>query len=277
VKPIPRWNLVAAGCGTVNLACVRELARGAAAEGLDSVTLIDPAAIREVNAITCPEYAGSEGTHKVERLAELLHRWHEGSTVEALPKDVEDVDWKGLLAPGDASGPTARPVVVLIGLDDWQSRLHVIEDLRHAAQGRSEILPVQAAVERDQAQVTVFGNRWQDACPACGLLELPASEPCALYSDEGQLVRGDLQREARAAAELVAEIVADHLAANGAPCTWARTKTNLHAVRPGSRRFKRHTRPRVGLSGCLGPHSEATPLRPEDLFDEEDQHHVCGV
>jgi len=275
VKQIERWSLVAAGCGTVNLASMKALARADVAAAFDTVGLIDPAVIRDVNAHTCPEYAGYTGKYKVARLAELLREWCGRWNVTLFAEDVEDVDWKRLLRQPEAESESPRPTIVLIGLDDWQSRLHVIEDLRHAAPGSPDVVPVQIAVERDQAQVTVFGNRWLDACPACGLLELPASEPCALFSSEGRLVRGDLQREALQAAELVAEIVAE-LLAPGRLGVWVGTKTNLHAT-PGGRRFTRHVRQRTHVDGCLGPHGTATPMRLEDLFREEDHRHVSNV
>jgi hypothetical protein len=277
VSPIKRWSLVVAGCGTVSLASMRALARAGALGAFDTVGLIDPAVIRDVNAHTCPEYAGHRGKYKVARLAELMREWCGELNVTLFAEDVEDVDWKGLVKRPEGKSDPARPVVVLIGLDDWQSRMHVIEDLRHAAPGRPDVAPVQVGVERDQAQVTVFGNRWLDACPACGLLELPASEPCTVFSSEGQLVRGDLQREALSAAELVAEIVVGLLAAGESACSWVGTKTNLHAISPGSRQFTRHMRRRMRVDGCLGPHSTATPMRPEDLFREEDYRHVCNV
>jgi hypothetical protein len=256
------------GCGTANLASVRALARSPLAERLDEASLIDPAAIREHNAVTCPEYAGDQGKPKVERLAELARAWFAAATVNTLARDAEDVDWNTLLPPNGAVAAPAGRVVVLIGLDDWESRLHVIESLRHAAAGSKRILPVQVALERDQAQVTVFGNRWEDACPGCGLFSLPRNEPCWLLGADGEPARGDLQREARAAGALVAEIVTDHLAAERTGCSWVGTKTNLHAARPGSGRFARHTRARARMASCYGPHSPATPLRPQQLLSQ---------
>jgi hypothetical protein len=163
VNPIKRWSLVAAGCGTVNLASMRALARAGALGAFDTVGLIDPAVIRDVNAHTCPEYAGHRGKYKVARLAELMREWCGELNVTLFAEDVEDVDWKGLLAAGE----------------------------------------------------------------------------CA--------------------------------------CSWVGTKTNLHAISPGSRQFTRHMRRRMRVDGCLGPHSTATPMRPEDLFREEDYRHVCNV
>ena len=259
MKPVERWSLVAAGCGTVNLACVRALAQAPIAEALDGASLIDPAVIRELNALTCPEYAGHRDQYKVERLAELVRAWRGELPITLSAQDVEDVDWKGLLEVQVEGRAAARLIVVLIGLDNWQSRLNVIEDLRHT--GSAEVLPIQVSVERDQAQVAVFGNRWADACPACPMAFVPPSETCTLFSPEGELVRGDLQREARAAAELVTRIVTDQLAANGTASSWVATKTNLHAERPGSRRFNLYTRTRIHMDNCNGPHSAATPIR----------------
>ncbi|MFH1920801.1 MAG: hypothetical protein ABIP48_13035 [Planctomycetota bacterium] len=279
MKPVQRWSLVAAGGGTVILAFLRVLARAGVAKGLDRVSLIDPAVIREVNALTCSEYAGHCGKTKVDRLAELLGQWLEGVKTAILPHEVENVDWTRLLGAGDDAEAPAGPVIVLIGLDQWQSRMNLIEDLRHAAAGKPGVLAIQVAVERDQAQVSVFGNRWEDPCPGCGLLQLPASEPCVLFQADGELVRGNLGREAGASAVLAVRIVTDHLAANGSAGSWVNTKTNLHAVGRGDHRFHRYTRERVRTEGCLGPHGEATPIRLEDLFRESEEvhHHVCDV
>ena len=270
VRLVQPWSLIVVGCGTANLACVRALARSESAKGLDRATLIDPAPVRAVNADTCPEYAGRAGEPKVERLAELIGEWFPAARTTRLDRDVEDVDWRNVLELNGAGGAAAKPRVTLIGLDDWGSRLHVVESIRHAAAGSRAILPVQVAVERDQAQVTVFGNRWQDACPGCGLFSLPGNEPCRLLGADGELVRGDLQGEAVAAGELVVQIVADHLAAAGTASSWVGTKTNLHAARPGSRRFERHTRPRVRVESCLGPHCPTTPIRPQFLVSQRE-------
>lgn len=269
VRPLKPWSLIVVGCGTANLACVRALGGSPMGEGLDEVSLIDAAAIRAHNAVTCPEYAGHRAKPKVRRLAELVRQWFDAATIVTLARDAEDVDWNKLLESSDGVAASARPLVVLVGLDDWGSRLHVIESLRQAAMGSKRILPVQVAVERDQAQVTVFGNRWEDACPGCGLFSLPGEEPCWLLDADGAPARGDLQREARAAGELVTEIVGEHLAAEGTGCRWVGTKTNLHAVRPGSGRFERHTRARVRVASCYGPHSPATPLRPQQLLNQQ--------
>ena len=59
MRPVQPWSLIVVGCGTANLACVRALAHSPVGEALDEVSLIDPASIREHNAVTCPEYAGT--------------------------------------------------------------------------------------------------------------------------------------------------------------------------------------------------------------------------
>ncbi len=94
VTPVNRWSLLAVGCGTANLACVRALASSAAAEGLCWVGLVDPSAIRELNAVTCPEYAGHAGCPKVERLAELVRAWSAPPTVAVFRRYLEEVCWQ---------------------------------------------------------------------------------------------------------------------------------------------------------------------------------------
>lgn len=271
VTQVNRWSLLAVGCGTANLACARAIASTAVAGGLRWVGLVDPSAIRELNAVTCPEYAGHAGRPKVERLAELIREWCAPPTVAVFRHYLEEVDWRQVFEAGSfdaehGGGPLAGPLVVLVGLDDWGSRLRLVEQLRHAAPRRPAILAVQVAVDRDEAQVTVLGNRWEDACPACGIFPLPESEPCLLLGQGGRPVRGDLDRESRAAATLVAEIVADYVAAGGTGCAWVGRKTNLHAESPGGRRFARRTRRRARVAGCMGPHATATPMRPDELL-----------
>lgn len=266
-----RWSLLAVGCGTANLACVRAVASSAVAQRLGWVGLVDPSAIRELNAVTCPEYAGHAGRPKVERLAELVGEWLAPPTVAVFRHYLEEVDWQQVFEARSfeaehGGGPLAGPLVVLVGLDDWGSRLRLVEQLRHAAALRPAILPVQVALDRDEAQVTVLGNRWEDACPACGIFPLPQSEPCVLLGQGGQPVRGDLDREVRAAAALVAEICGDYVAAGGMGCAWVGRKTNLHAESPGSRRFARHAHGRTRVAGCMGPHAAATPMRPDELL-----------
>jgi len=271
VTHVKRWSLLVVGCGTANLACVRAVASSGVAAGLDGVGLVDPAAIRALNAVTCPEYAGHAGRPKVERLAELIRAWCAPPSVVVFRHYLEEVDWRHVLEAGSfgaerGGGPLAGPLVVLIGLDDWGSRLRLVEQLRHAAPRRPTILPVLVAVDRDEAQVTVLGNRWDDACPACGIFPLPESEPCLLLGQGGQPVRGDLDRESRAAGALVAEIVADYVSAGGEGGAWVGRKTNLCAEPPGGRRFTRHTRRRLAVAGCMGPHAATTPMRPDELL-----------
>jgi len=264
VNPIKRWSMLVVGCGTADLAAVRALGASDLADGLDWAGLVDPSKIRDLNALTCPEYAGHQRKWKVDRLGELVREWFTTRRVATFAQCLEEIDWEQLLEPERKDGVPAGPLVALIGLDDWGSRLRLVESLRHAARRRAGILPVQVALDRDQAQVTVLGNGWDEGCPACGIFPLPGSEPCVLLRDR-QLVRGDLQGEARAAAALVIEVVADYLAA-GSGSRWIGTKTNLHRAPRGSEQFARDTHPRDHVPGCQGPHGEATPLRPEDLL-----------
>lgn len=157
-------------------------------------------------------------------------------------------------------------MIALIGLDDWDSRLCAIEDLRRVASEApagarlAGALAIQVGLERGQAQVSVFGPLWDDPCPACGLSVLPRKEPCVALDGEGRLLRGDLQREARAAALLVREIVADCLTAGTISPQWVNTKTNLWAAE-GAEDFQRLTHRGRRCPSCLGPHSPNTPLR----------------
>ena len=103
VTQVNRWHLLAVGCGTANLACARALASSAAAKGLRWVGLVDPSAIRELNAVTCPEYAGHAGRPKVERLAELVRAWCAPPVVAVFHHYLEEVDWRQVFEAGEKS------------------------------------------------------------------------------------------------------------------------------------------------------------------------------
>ena len=283
-----QWNLVVAGCGTAGLAVACAVAHGAAAPSLKSATLIDCDVVEQHNRITCPEYAGYEGEPKASVLAGLLRQWLPGRVeLRVLCRPVEQVDWADVLAPcNGAARPNAEPLTLIVmALDDWQSRLCVVEDVRLVANGKTSLgegefmtVPViQVAVDRDQAQVSVFGSRWDDPCPACGLAALPQPEPCVLLGSDGRSLRGDLQREAKCAARLVVEIIHTAVHGNGLD-RWLNTKTNLVAIGPGGRRYRRYSRPRQPVRSCLGPHSPARPLHAEELLEDllpEEPNHVC--
>ena len=318
--PVP-WHLLTFGCGTAGLACVRALAVSPMAASLASATLIDKSLIRDRNSITCAEYAGHEARPKNERLRELTEAWTGGRVpVLSVQGSVEAFDWQSAVRRTRGLGRDGQPkvsegiaddflgyfagetIIALIGLDDWDSRLTVVRDLRRAASAAPpSFLAIQVGLERDEAQVSVFGPRWDDPCPACGLFLLPTKEPCVLWRADGTLVRGDLQREAHAAAALVCDVVADHLleqSADGrkqspgktqgeptdssaacpncrlpaascrlplptgpAPSRWTNAKTNLLAISPGSAEFRRVTRVRTRMAGCLGAHEAPCPHR----------------
>lgn len=253
------YHLLVAGCGTVGLACTSELAKTDSAPGIASLTLVDRCDIREPNAITCPPYAGHVGRPKSQRLAELASEWLPRSApIRWLRASVETMPWPQLLASlGDGA-----PLIAVAGLDDWDSRVTLVADLRRAAaEATMHAAIIQCGLDRGQAQVAVFSADWSDPCPACGLNVLPEPDACVAYDAAGQLLRGDLQREARAAAQLVAEIVADLLRPSAAGRGWTNTKTNLTAEAGGANGFRRFTHTARRQPGCLGPHSPVGPLR----------------
>jgi len=257
-----RWRLIDLGCGTVGVACLRAVFRSPAASSLEALLVADRDRIHPNNAVTCPEFtADHRGRPKVDRMAELVGQWQKEPAFKTATffGDAEDIDWRRVLAEDNRA---SRPelTVVLCGLDDWQSRLIVVEDLRTVGPiVATEIVCVQVGLDRDQAVVGVFANAWDSPCPACNLSHLPQPEPCIVFSENGRLLRGDLRREARAAAEIVARIVTDCV--QGGSADWLNTKTTLAAFGAETREFNVHTRPRVREPGCLGPHGEATPVR----------------
>jgi hypothetical protein len=260
-------SLYVLGAGTAGFWVARTFARAPVGRHTAHVTIVDRARIREANAVTCPDYAGHVGRFKAERLAELTRAWfpRRTRTVRSLVSEVEAISWGDLLGSDGITESTTA--VAVVGLDNWSSRVNVCEDLRLARDERRarEMHLIQIGLDRDQAAVAVFGSRWADPCPACGLRVLPESTPCYLVSREGTLVRGTLHEEAQAAAHLAARIARRTLAGNR---IWVNTKTNLWKkprrwplrMLPG-RRFGRFTRDTARVDGCRGPHGPATPLR----------------
>ena len=252
------------GCGTVGYWTTLILAHNLAAASMDSLTLIDRDHISEANAITCPQYSGHVGWAKTARLGEIARPLLGSKTrVRAFCKDVQCLDWSEIV--GNARQGMR---VAIIGLDDWQARLTVIEGLRVvASEGGGDALVIQVGLDKDQAGVCVFGCEWNDPCPACGLPTLPANEPCVVQDPERRLLRGNLQREAQAAAALVCQIIAEHCNAAGSS-PWTNTKTNLIAVRPGVTEFRHFRRARMRMSSCLGPHSAQGPINLSGIVQE---------
>ena len=263
----PGFHLVAAGCGTAGYHVMRKLCGDAMAAAIGSVACIDHAPVREANAITCPDYAGQIGRDKAVRLAELIApALREPPLV--ITRRVEEIDWPRLLRVCQGSAAKAADVLVIMGLDDWQSRLCLVEDVRHAAVDYAgRIALVQVALDRGQAQVSTFGSDWADPCPACGLATLPRSEPCIALSADGELLRGDLRHEALAAAEFVLSLFSGRRD-DSAQWRWLNTKTNLIQAADGSD-FHAHTRPRVAMPSCWGPHAATTPLQLSTVLAQE--------
>lgn len=257
------WRLLVCGCGTASYWVIDILGHRGLLSGLAHVALCDRAEIREQNAVTCPLYT-EVGRPKCDRLAELIRPWLPGETaVETIHGNVEQIPWESHFPAAD--GACEQETIVLVGLDRWASRLAVAEDLRrHCGCGRTAM--IQVGLDRGQAGVAVFGCRFADPCPACGLGTLPESEPCVVLGANNQLLRGNLHSEAAAAADVVRQVVADILA--GRAGGWVNTKTNLVAAQPpGGGRYRRFTRRRRRVAGCLGPHSPATPIRWDGLLE----------
>ena len=267
-EAISHWALAIAGCGTAGLAVARTLMPAVAFRLPRRILLADKDSIDVHNGLTCPEYAGRAGEAKVDRLARLVRRWCSPAcpVVATHLAEVESLDWIGWLTESRWQPPVEMAVVVL-ALDDYQSRLCLVEDLRHAVERSGVVLTmVEVGLDRNQAMVSVLGSRWKDACPACGLAYLPQPEACVELDRAGRSRRGDLQRESGAAAELVRRIVLDALAGRRAP--WCNTKNTLMTIAPDSDEFECSTWARARVAGCLGPHSPATPICWDRLQDK---------
>jgi len=262
------YRLVMAGTGTLGLAAARALFHGPFELWPREVLAIDCGSIEEHNAITYHEYARYLGWRKALAAEDLIRVWTGGRVrTGVFDGYVEDMAWK----PWLLSGEPGELLVALAGLDDFQSRICLVQDLREAAAGQPrEVIHVQVGLARNMGVVSTFGNRLEDPCPACFLPHLPAREPCVVFGEGGRLLRGDLQREARACAELVAQIV------GGCLCGRIGRRINRKTVLTASvNGFRRKTRRRRRMPGCYGAHYRATPIRwdevPLPLFEEVQQ------
>ena len=248
------YRLVMAGAGTANLAAARALFRAPFGLWPSEVLVIECGSIEKHNAITCREYAPCVGRRKGPVCVDLIRGWTGGRVRTGLFDGlVEDMDWE----PWLLSGEPGELLVASAGLDDFQSRLCLVQDLRGlAAEHRGEVIHLQIGLARNMGVVSTFGNRLEDPCPACFLPQLPAREPCAVFGEDGSLVRGDLQREARACADVAVRVIRGCL--RGRVDRWINRKTSLTASDTG---FRRNTRRRQRMPGCYGAHHPTTPIR----------------
>jgi hypothetical protein len=263
--------LVLLGAGTVNYHLLAQMARSPVARLVRHIIICDQATIRAENSITCPLYFGHEHEPKCNRLAALaMERFAEARPrISAIHRRVEELPWDQMLArPGTCC---ERVVLVLTGLDDWQSRLAAMEDLRHDAMAHADshdsFVFIQVGLDQHQASIAVLGVSYGDPCPACGKQVLPGPQPCVARLQNHRLLRGNLRCEARAAGRCVRRIV-DDLVLSRQWAAWLNTKTNLVAD-PGGRTFRQFTRPCQHQAECFGPHSAAGPLRWEQILSRE--------
>jgi hypothetical protein len=265
------WHLMLAGCGTVGLAGARALLCSEEIPLPASLVLVDCDKVQHHNALTCPEYAQFVGQPKVDALASLIgRRFARGLRSNTFCGTVEDFDWlSALQSVGDG-----ELAAILAGLDDFQSRLCLTEDLRQtASRVEREILHVQVGLGRGQAVVCTYGNHWDDPCPACFLPRLPRPEPCVVFSQAGELVRGDLQHEVDVAARHTVALVAEALGED-APRV-ANRKTVFTAKEPASPTFDQKTWPRRRRAGCQGPHCATPPVHWNRVIDKLASEETC--
>jgi hypothetical protein len=243
-----------AGTGTAGLAAARALFRAPFELWPREVLLIDCGSVEEHNAMTCPEYARYFGWLKGLAAQDLIRIWTRGHVgTEVFDGHVEEMDWGSWVFSGEPD----ELLVSLAGLDDFQSRICLVQDLRAlAAERRPKVIHIQIGLARDMGVVSTFGNRLEDPCPACFLPHLPVREPCVVLGKGGTLVRGDLQREAWACARLAVRIVCECL--GGRIARWVNGKTSFTASVAG---FRRKARRRQAMPGCYGAHYVTTPIR----------------
>lgn len=242
-------RLVQAGLGTVGHAIAQRICgTPSLLNTISAWLLVDCALIKSQSHITCPAYAGGEGTPKVDRARELIDEWagENAPPVRAVHQRVECVHWRDLLN----SLPAAEGTVVAMGLDDWNARMVVCEDLR-ALSGGADMLTISGGIDRDVASVETYGMRWSDPCPSCGITTLPGSTPCIALTQSGQLLRGDLRREAHAVATSAVRAMRLWMRGDGHA-----VNSRMHVLfdRDGRRRVTR--RGVDAVSGCMGTHLE---------------------
>lgn len=251
-------SVIVLGAGTAGYWATRELCRRPVAGGSwRRLVLVDLAVVKATSGVTCPAYRHRLGRPKAEVLRDLASRWSQSRVpASALVGDVRDLGWPDML-DGDAGVLN----VVVVALDDWAARLAAVDDARRAAVKRrvDRLVFIQVGLDRGSAQVAVYGSRFEDACPACGLAALPQREPCVALTADGALVRGNLRGEARAAARLVRRIIADELGPAG---RWVNIKSQLRAAADalGRRRYKTTSHVARRTPRCLGAHDPAPPV-----------------
>jgi len=254
------WDLIMLGSGTAGYWAANLLLRRPAGSGPRRLVLVDRSPVKPNSLITCPEYRGHVGEPKCAVLARLASSWAATTTlqpvIESVFADVRALDWPGILS----ASACAPLVLAVVALDDWAARLGAIEDARRAALGgRARLLFVQVGLDRDQAQLAVYGQSLDDPCPACGMSCLPQTEPCVVLTSRGTLLRGDLHAEACAAARLLRRIVRVELIRPG---TWLNVKANLHAAadNAGRQRWSIRIHRAARAAGCFGAHDAAPPV-----------------
>jgi hypothetical protein len=256
---LDRIGLVLCGCGTVGYWTAATLLGSGRAAGLAHVAAIDQAVIRAPNAITCPLYRGHAGRPKAARLAEMIRGWRPALPVAGMVAAVEQLEWPRLAALQRRAG--AARIVVVVGLDRWQSRLTLVSDLREQTAGSAGgAVVAQVGIDRGRASLGVFGDRYDDPCPACGLSVLPETEPCTALDGRGRLQRGNLHKEARAAARWLRRLLGD-CREELRPRRWINTKTVLTADRGAAGGFRADRHGCRAVPGCGGPHGPAAPVR----------------
>jgi hypothetical protein len=225
------------------------------------VRVCDWARVRPKNAVTCPSYAGQEERYKSDVLADEVRGWFKG-TVQSFPTALQEFDWSGArrrVAHGKE--------IVLAGLDAWDARLSLCQDIRNAlATGAcvADMIVFQCGLDKHRAEVSVYGNRFVagrfvDPCPICHrasyveytfLSMLPTEEaPCVLLCG-GEPVRGSLQDEARALGAHVRGLVADLVAGS---VDWLNTRHVLKR-RDWGEEFELECRSLTRAPDCPGPH-----------------------
>ena len=252
--------VVMCGCGTAGYWIVHALVQSKVIAGLERIILCDRAVIREKNRLSCPGYK-THGQSKSLRLAELGRRWSETDLVfEAFEGYAEELPWDHILRSDEDS------IFVLVGLDNWSSRLGVTEDLR-VVQPQRDVPLIQVGLDRGQGSVAVFGSAWCDPCPACGLpSSLPEPEPCIAFGPGKQLLRGNLHREAQAAADFVRGIIEESFTPQGL-ARWLNTKTNIVLTEPHGEHMDLFTRSCRKTAGCNGPHGPAVTVRWNEILE----------
>jgi hypothetical protein len=259
-------HVLVIGAGMLGSAVITEvLARPPWVARVASLGIIDPGQVRELTLITSPPYRNFLRWSKARAAGKLAsQQLCEAVLIQAHPLHVQEVDLGRML--GALQSQTEDLVLLVLTPDSWPARLNALWQSRLAARCVSgRVVALQMGVDRNLVQASVFGNRFDDPCPVCGLASpsLPGPEPCLVQRPGGELLRGDLHRERQAAVTLAGTLL-EELAAGRPDSVNRKILLQLEKDTNALERFEHRLEPRPD---CWGPHDlRRAPVPLADLL-----------